>query len=148
MRLAHSWLLPGLLLSTQHACGSDVEPRKEVHVGDVTPYREQADRHTHATAGTGSAQQTSPLTAQPPTEPSPSAEDGGVDPLRFSSDDDVRCGDAVLQETEACDVAIPQGAPGACPVQCVQLDPCVELELIVSGCRTHCRSTPSNTPGC
>lgn len=58
--------------------------------------------------------------------------DGGA-----TSDDSVRCGNGVLDETELCDIAIPDGEKGACPTEC-KADACHPQALQISGCMSRC----------
>jgi hypothetical protein len=48
------------------------------------------------------------------------------------------CGDGLVTEGEHCDVAIPQGALGACPTECPAADPCLPKELQGADCQAKC----------
>jgi hypothetical protein len=48
------------------------------------------------------------------------------------------CGNGVLDPGERCDVAIPVGAPGACPDTCDDDDPCTTHLLTGVACHSHC----------
>jgi hypothetical protein len=54
------------------------------------------------------------------------------------ADDSPWCGDGMLQDDELCDVAIPEGMPGACPTECEPLDACHAAKLMVAGCHSQC----------
>ena len=77
--------------------------------------------------------------SQPEPQPMGGAA-GAVAPVVASgaSDDSVRCGNGVVDQTETCDVAIDQGLPGHCPLSCPSSDPCHPLQLMLRGCATRC----------
>ena|GEM_PF-1162414 len=62
----------------------------------------------------------------------PSGETAGTD-----SDCAAVCGNGVVEPSEACDVAVPAGATGACPEICED-DGCERYDLDGSGCDARC----------
>lgn len=62
------------------------------------------------------------------------------------------CGDGIVSEGEACDIAIARGEPGACPTGCSGGQGCLHNELEGEGCAAHCvmREWKTATPddGC
>jgi hypothetical protein len=62
------------------------------------------------------------------------------------SDCPITCGDGVVDPGEMCDVGIAPPARGACPVSCVDLDPCTTDDLSGSGCNATCMHRPINKP--
>lgn len=48
------------------------------------------------------------------------------------------CGDGEVGLSETCDIAIPHGAPGACPHFCLPLADCVPRQLEGSNCQAEC----------
>jgi hypothetical protein len=53
------------------------------------------------------------------------------------------CGDGKVQTGESCDVAIPRGSPGACPVACDDGNPCTTDLLLSQGtCAALCVHLP------
>jgi MYXO-CTERM domain-containing protein len=62
------------------------------------------------------------------------------------------CGDGKLDPGEACDTAIPAGAPGSCPTSCNDGNPCTKDMLTGTACNTACSFfaiiTPINGDGC
>ena len=72
-----------------------------------------------------------------PAPPPPPDEETG-------SSDSVRCGDGVVNTDEYCDIAIEEGEPGSCPMDCDNSDPCKPLRYVVLGCRTRC--VPEEAP--
>ncbi|HMI92618.1 MAG TPA: hypothetical protein VK509_14685, partial [Polyangiales bacterium] len=54
----------------------------------------------------------------------------------------VHCGDGVLGDDEACDVAIEPGMAGACPTECSSDDACQPLSLQGEGCAARCVPAP------
>jgi hypothetical protein len=73
------------------------------------------------TAGSGSSPDAS-VSAAPPPKP--------------------RCGDGQIEADERCDIAIPAGAPGACPVRCTSPDPCLQATLTGTDCDSQCALSP------
>ncbi len=55
-----------------------------------------------------------------------------------ADDAEALCGNGVLDPWEACDTAIPEGDPGACPERCEAGDPCIVATLVGQGCEAHC----------
>jgi hypothetical protein len=51
------------------------------------------------------------------------------------------CGNARVDDTERCDIAIPRGEPGACPQACESQDPCVRLHLAGQRCAARCEAS-------
>jgi hypothetical protein len=73
--------------------------------------------------------------------------DGGVPEGATLSDDDPRCGNGVLDPGELCDVAIPAGRAGRCPVACPTPDPCAPEVMLARTCWSEC--VPAEPPaGC
>lgn len=58
----------------------------------------------------------------------------------------MRCGDGTVADDEHCDIGIPAGQPGSCPVACKSTDPCKKVSLEGKGCQAHCAVTPVETP--
>jgi hypothetical protein len=62
------------------------------------------------------------------------------------------CGDGALDPDERCDVGIPQGQPGACPLTCDAGPGCTAQAPVGGGCSRHCESAPitacANGDGC
>lgn len=54
------------------------------------------------------------------------------------SDDSVRCGNGVVDTNELCDIAIPDGEKGACPMDCKTSDACHPEALEINGCMSRC----------
>lgn len=50
------------------------------------------------------------------------------------------CGNGILDIGERCDPAIPQDERGACPLFCIEVDPCRPQGLIGEGCEQRCGS--------
>jgi hypothetical protein len=75
---------------------------------------------------------------------SPIAGDGGDVPT-------PTCGDGEVDLSEKCDVAIPAGQQGACPMQCPALAECEPRELVGSACDAECKQAELecvNDDGC
>ena len=72
----------------------------------------------------------------------------------FASDNDCSplCGNARVDETESCDVAIAAGEVGACPAYCAGTEPCEHAELSGDDCGLRCALTvieqPRDADGC
>lgn len=84
---------------------------------------------------------TAPVNGRP--EPGPDdpfvfgeSEDGGDSDAGTNSG--VKCGDGEVTGIEKCDIAIPQGEPGACPETCPSLAKCVPRIRNGTGCQTEC----------
>jgi hypothetical protein len=57
-----------------------------------------------------------------------------------------RCGDGTVDLGESCDIGIPAGLPGACPVECDDGDPCTGSQIVDAGtCLARCVYTPAKT---
>lgn len=81
-----------------------------------------------------------------PPLPEPASQPGdGPAPL-FLGDDSARCGDGVLDPDELCDVSIPEGREGACPMECEPFA-CREMLLAPRTCWTQCVLGPP-LPSC
>jgi hypothetical protein len=62
-------------------------------------------------------------------------DDGGIPP-------DVprlRCGNGIIDSGERCDIAIPAGMPGACPVTCQAPASCQRVSLVGRDCDAECQ---------
>lgn len=60
---------------------------------------------------------------------------------------DCDCGNGVVDAGETCDIAIPQGNAGACPVGCNDGDNCTTDSLLDAGlCTARCESVPITDP--
>jgi hypothetical protein len=79
-------------------------------------------------AGMGDAA-SAPVDHPQPQEPRPVSSD--------TADDDVRCGNGVLDDNELCDISIPDGDKGACPTVCSS-DACHPEALEIRGCMSRC----------
>lgn len=72
----------------------------------------------------------------------------------FASDSDCSplCGNARIDGSEACDIAIAVGKPGACPSACASVDPCERATLSGSNCEIRCTviviDRPLDADGC
>jgi len=87
------------------------------------------DELADADAGMDEEMTPAPLDTNPqPAEPAPSPGYG---------DDSVRCGNGVLDDDEICEIALPEGEPGACPSQCSD-DECNPEIMEVRGCWSVC----------
>ncbi|MCA9672051.1 MAG: VWA domain-containing protein [Myxococcales bacterium] len=78
----------------------------------------------------------------------PQSGDGCCPPGANSGNDNdcpPGCGNGVLDPGEACDTAIAQGKPGACPQSCDDNDPCTADRMIGGGCTAQCQH--ANTCG-
>jgi hypothetical protein len=65
--------------------------------------------------------------------------DAAVDePEASESDAAYGCGDGVVSEAEACDIAIARGNPGACPDGCSGGQGCLRNVLDGAGCQARC----------
>ncbi len=53
----------------------------------------------------------------------------------------VPCGNGSLDEGESCDIAIPAGEPGACPLSCDDGDPCTTDALVGTECNAECEAS-------
>ncbi|MBI5547971.1 MAG: hypothetical protein HY901_29160 [Deltaproteobacteria bacterium] len=83
--------------------------------------------------------------ASPATDAFGSRDDGG------GGDAGEWCGDGVVNASEVCDVAIPDGEQGACPKSCESQDPCQQASVGGHGCMAHCEVVAApcrNTDGC
>lgn len=56
------------------------------------------------------------------------------------------CGNGVVDAGETCDVSVPGGNPGSCPLACNDNDPCTRDSKVGSLCSTACLYVP--TTGC
>jgi len=54
----------------------------------------------------------------------------------------LACGDGIVQSTEACDTAIADGMPGACPTSCADTDPCTTDRIVGADCQQQCENAP------
>ena len=52
------------------------------------------------------------------------------------------CGNGVVDAGESCDVMVPGGNPGSCPVACNDNDPCTTDRKVGSLCQTSCLFVP------
>jgi hypothetical protein len=70
--------------------------------------------------------------------------DAGDEPLIVPA-----CGNGRMDDREHCDIAIPQGAPGACPDGCSARDGCLAEELVGQRCGARCapREISESVPG-
>ncbi len=141
--------------------GAQLDPNLEAHLRDTT--RPSPETHTSVaalgTAGAGDdAGADSPPSSGDGSEPageagasgstagagapaptgSPQASGSAGAPSIPASDDSVRCGDGALDPEELCDVAIPEGEPGACPTSCDAGSECHPLVLELHTCWTRC----------
>jgi hypothetical protein len=53
-----------------------------------------------------------------------------------------RCGDGQIDDNERCDLGIPVGTPGSCPITCTTPDPCLQATLVGTACDRQCTLTP------
>ncbi|MGB2986825.1 MAG: hypothetical protein WBE26_13215, partial [Phycisphaerae bacterium] len=59
----------------------------------------------------------------------------------------LNCDNGVVDAGETCDIAIPEGSPGACPTSCDDTDPCTVDTLLDDGtCTAWCEFTPITAP--
>lgn len=56
------------------------------------------------------------------------------------------CGDGVRQGSESCDIGIAPPAPGSCPIDCDDSNPCTTDFLSGAGCHATCGHAPIDTP--
>lgn len=52
------------------------------------------------------------------------------------------CGNGIIDEGETCDIFIPRGKPGACPLTCNDQQLCTRDERLGTLCTASCRHTP------
>jgi len=96
---------------------------------DDEPKRRSGAELADSDAGMDEDTTPAPLDTDPqPAEPAPSSGYG---------DDSVRCGNGVLDEDELCEIALPEGEPGACPSGCSE-DECHPEIMEVRGCWSVC----------
>jgi hypothetical protein len=61
-------------------------------------------------------------------------------------DCDPVCGNGVVEGSELCDTAIPQGMDGACPTTCATpMNTCMSATLTGTGCQAACQTSPPQT---
>jgi hypothetical protein len=97
---------------------------------DDEPQGPAADELDDSDAGMDDQDMTpAPLDNNPqPAEPAPTPAYG---------DDSVRCGNGVLDDDEICEIALPEGEPGACPSGC-STDECNPEIFEIRGCWSVC----------
>jgi len=94
------------------------------------------------------------VTPMPSTTPSGpiSCSAAGSDDEEETTPPDTQsyCGDGILDSGELCDSGIPDGDYGACPVVCDGGEPCLQGQVVGSGCEARCQYTnicPEDTCG-
>jgi hypothetical protein len=122
----------------------------------------QSIRPPQATGRAGSdGTRDNPLITATPVESDASAGLGPDETPRPSAMGDVddagatapiaMCGDGRVNGIEKCDTAIPASEPGACPIDCPDVERCVPRVLNGTGCQTECvlrGLTCENGDGC
>ncbi|MCA9671696.1 MAG: VWA domain-containing protein [Myxococcales bacterium] len=102
-------------------------PTHPVHCDDKNPLTQDTISGSGCQAACTNNQTSQPQPPPPPPPPPPPA---------------AVCGDGKLDLGEACDIAIPLGAPGSCPTSCDDGDFCTVDTIGGGGCASQCMHTP------